>query len=138
MRSVVDYSLARRATLQALARGQVPLSDVCDAHPYLLRAAKFHGEPTNEPCPVCRKELLTRVSYTYGDALGEYNGRIKATRELEEMEHEIHEFRVYVVEVCQGCAWNHLALTFVLGHGRAPQRSGGRRRTRADQLTADG
>jgi Family of unknown function (DUF5318) len=127
MRALVDYSLARRATLASLFRGQLSSTDVCDAHPYLMRAAKFHGEPTADQCPVCRKEMLTHVTYTYGDALGEYSGRIKATRELERMESEIHEFRVYVVEVCQNCAWNHLTQSFVLGHGRAPERRARRR-----------
>ena len=98
-RSFIDYSLARRATLAALFSGRATTTDVCDAHPYLLRAAKFHGEPTDDPCPVCRKEPLTRVTYTYGDALGHYSGRIKATRQLAQMEHEVSEFTVYVVEV---------------------------------------
>ncbi|WP_207934252.1 DUF5318 family protein [Actinomadura sp. KC06] len=33
------------------------------------------------------------------------------------MDHKNGEFRVYVVEVCQSCAWNHLATAYVLGHG---------------------
>jgi Family of unknown function (DUF5318) len=118
-RSFIDYALARRATLAALFGGRATVTDVCDAHPYLLRAAKHHGEATDEPCPVCRKESLTRVTYTYGDALGQYSGRIKATRELAELEHEVSEFTVYVVEVCQGCGWNHLRESYVLGHGGA-------------------
>jgi hypothetical protein len=60
---------------------------------------------------------LTHVTYTYGDALGQYSGRIKATRELAQMEHEVSEFTVYVVEVCQNCGWNHLRESYVLGHG---------------------
>jgi hypothetical protein len=129
VRSLIDYSLARRATLVSLFRGQTTSTDVCDAHPYLLRAAKHHGEPTEDICPVCRRESLTHVTYTYGDALGPYNGRIKATRELAQMETEIHEFTVYVVEVCQNCAWNHLITSYVLGHGQPPERT--RRRSRA-------
>jgi hypothetical protein len=117
IRSFIDYSLARRATLTALFGGRATATDVCDAHPYLLRAAKFHGEPTTEQCPVCRKEPLTHVTYTYGDALGQYSGRIKATRELAQMEHDVSEFTVYVVEVCQNCGWNHLRESYVLGHG---------------------
>lgn len=128
VRSVIDYSLARRATLVSLFRGQATSTDVCDAHPYLLRAAKFHGEPTDVQCPVCRREQLTHVTYTYGDALGQYSGRIKATRELAQMEAEVHEFTVYVVEVCQNCAWNHLVESYVLGHGRAPERPARRAR----------
>jgi len=117
VRSLIDYSLARRAILAALFGGRATATDVCDAHPYLLRAAKFHGEPTSEQCPVCRKEPLTHVTYTYGDALGQYSGRIKATRELAQMEHDVSEFTVYVVEVCQSCGWNHLRESYILGHG---------------------
>jgi hypothetical protein len=116
-RSFIDYALARRATLAALFGGRATVTDVCDAHPYLLRAAKHHGEATDEVCLVCRKEQLTRVTYIYGDALGQYSGRIKATRELAELEYQVSEFKVYVVEVCQGCGWNHLRETYVLGHG---------------------
>lgn len=119
VRSVVDYGLARRATLESLfGAGPVTREDACDAHPYLLRAARHHGEPTARPCPVCRREPLTQVNYVYGDALGAYAGRVKATAELVELAREYAEFRVYVVEVCLGCAWNHLVQSYVLGGGR--------------------
>jgi Family of unknown function (DUF5318) len=115
-RSVIDYALARRSTLESLRRGGTTTTDVCDADPYLLRAAKFHGEPTDTPCPICRKPLTT-LNYTFGDVLGQYSGRIKATRELEPMAREHEEFRVYVVEVCCTCSWNHLRRSYVLGDG---------------------
>lgn len=124
-RQHVDYALQRRATLRALGT-MMSLLDVCDADPYLLRAAKYHGEPTEHRCPVCRKETLTHVTYVYGDELGRYSGRIKATRELEPMAREFGEFTVYVVEVCRGCAWNHLNCSFVLGDG-VPRRQSRRR-----------
>lgn len=119
-RSVVDYSLQRRATLTALFQGNTFGDDVCDAHPYLLRAAKYHGEAAEESCPVCRKERLTHVTYVYGDELGQYAGRVRQTGELPAMAQQYGEFRVYVVEVCQGCAWNHLAKSYVLGTGKPP------------------
>lgn len=129
-RSVIDYALARRAALEQLFAGGAMLTDVCDAHPYLLRAAKFHGESTNRNCPVCRKENLTHVTYVYGDELGAYSGRVKATVELEPMAREHGEFRVYVVEVCQGCAWNHLRVSYLLGDGQPRTRSRARQRDR--------
>ena len=130
-RSVIDYSLARRATLVDVLTGKARNEDACDAHPYLLRAAKFHGEPTEAPCPVCRRERLTHVTYVFGEELGQFSGRIKATAELETMARQHGEFRVYVVEVCQGCSWNHLSLSYVLGDGvsRRPHR---RQRTAED------
>ena len=115
-RAVVDYGLARRAALAALlGPGPVTRADACDAHPYLLLAARHHGEPTERSCPVCRRVRLTHVNYVYGDELGAIAGRVKARAELAEMAREHEEFRVYVVEVCLGCSWNHLVQSFVLG-----------------------
>ncbi len=130
-RSVVDYGLARRATLASVRAGRTNLTDVCDAHPYLLRAAKYHGEATDIRCPICGKANVTHVTYVYGDELGEYAGRVKRAPELDEMAAEYGEFRVYVVEVCQSCSWNHLATTYVLGTGKPPARRG--RRARSSQ-----
>jgi hypothetical protein len=121
-RSVVDYGLARRATLASVFSGRTTVTDVCDAHPYLLRAAKFHGEPTDSACPICKKAKLTHVTYVYGDELGRYEGRVKQAPELAEMATEYAEFKVYVVEVCQSCAWNHLASSYVLGTGEPQTR----------------
>jgi len=121
-RAFVDYTLDKRATLMALYRGKV---DACDADPYLLKAAKFHGSPADRACPVCKKKSLVELQYTFGDQLGQYSGRIKSREELLEMEKEFGEFRVYVVEVCRGCSWNHLCASFVLGDGvarKAPRR----------------
>jgi hypothetical protein len=130
-RSVVDYGLARRATLASVLSGRTTVTDVCDAHPYLLRAAKFHGEPTDLTCPICRNTKLTHVTYVYGDELGRYEGRVKRGPELDEMAMEYAEFQVYVVEVCQSCSWNHLASSYVLGTGEpTPRRT---RRARASE-----
>jgi hypothetical protein len=115
-RATVDYGLARRSTLADLHAGRVSAMEVCDAHPYLLRAARFHGETTERTCPVCRRERLSHVTYTYGDCFrAEVNGRVRRTDELSALAAEHAEFSVYVVEVCQGCGWNHLASSFVLG-----------------------
>jgi hypothetical protein len=122
-RAVVDYGLAKRAAIQSIRSGHMEARDVCDAHPYLLRAARFHGEPTERTCPICERQNVTNVTYVYGDELGRMAGRVKATADLPEMAREYGEFRVYVVEVCQGCSWNHLAVSFVLGTGDPPEPS---------------
>ena len=120
-RSVIDYSLARRALVASLRTAGLFASDVCDADTYLLRAAKHHGEATERVCPICppvKKSTLTHVTYVYGDELGPYSGRIKASDELPAMALEYGGFRVYVVEVCAACRWNHLHLSYTLGDGR--------------------
>ncbi|MFD1932795.1 MULTISPECIES: DUF5318 family protein [Nonomuraea] len=116
-RGVVDYGLAKRAAVRSLRSGRASTREICDAQPYLLRAARHFGELTERPCPVCERENVTNVTYVYGDSLGRHAGRAKATSEILEMAHDYEEFRVYVVEVCQGCSWNHLTVSYVLGNG---------------------
>lgn len=121
LRAYIDYTLDKRATLVGLFRGVV---DACDADPYLMRAAKYHGEKVDRKCPVCKKSELVELRYTFGDQLGQFSGRIKSPQELAAMESEFGEFSVYVVEVCRDCSWNHLCSTFLLGDGltRKPPR----------------
>ncbi|MDQ1698481.1 MAG: hypothetical protein QOG34_344 [Frankiaceae bacterium] len=122
-RGVVDYALARRAALFDLAAGRSRPADVCDAQTYLLRAAHYHGEPLDQPCPVCRRDGLTSVTYTYGDCFrNDVNGRARRTGELLALAREFAEFSVYVVEVCPQCRWNHLVTSYVLGTGEPARR----------------
>ena len=120
-RSVVDYALQRRAVLADLHAGRISANEVCDATPYLLRAAKYHGERTDRTCPVCRREPVWQVNYVYGDELKTAAGQARATGELPQMEKAYGSFRVFVVEVCPGCSWNHLVQSFVLGTSSAPE-----------------
>ncbi|WP_460394233.1 DUF5318 domain-containing protein [Actinophytocola sediminis] len=114
-RQVVDYALQRRALLAEVYSGRVGTMDVCDASPYLVRAAKFHGSPSDVPCPVCRKEPVTTVCWVYGDELKHASGSARAQEELARMANLFEEFTVYVVEVCRTCGWNHLVQSYVLG-----------------------
>jgi hypothetical protein len=111
----VSYALARRAVLAGLARGQIAAAEVCDAHPDLLRAARYYGEATDRRCPVCRNDRLTRVTYAYGDELQHASGRARSSRTLPALAARVGRARVYEVEVCRSCGWNHLAETFVIG-----------------------
>jgi hypothetical protein len=117
-RSLVDHALTRRGVLERIRNGDAMLrEDHTDADPYLLRAARHHGEATERPCPICRVEDLVHVTYVFGDELGPFSGRVKSSAELPVMAYEHGHFRVYVVEVCTGCGWNHMTLTYVLGDG---------------------
>lgn len=131
-RSFVDYSLQRRATLVALMRGAMSTSEVCDAHPILLRAARYHGEPITRPCPVCRHPGMSILRYVYGDELGQYSGRIRSPGEVVAMSREHGHLSVYVVEVCRDCGWNHLMASYVVGDG-TPRRAPRRERTVEDE-----
>ncbi|HEX7658908.1 MAG TPA: DUF5318 family protein [Pseudonocardiaceae bacterium] len=116
-RQVVNYALQRRSLLAEVYAGRVGTMEVCDASPYLLRAAKFHGHPTKVSCPVCRKETLTLVNWVYGDELRHLSGSARTADELIRMATVFTEFRVFVVEVCRTCSWNHMVQSYVLGTG---------------------
>jgi hypothetical protein len=122
-RQIVDFSLRRRAVLREVYSGRVGTYEVCDASPYLKSAAKFHGEPTDERCPVCRRENLTHVHYIYGDELKQSSGQARRLAELPIMAMTLREFHVYVVEVCRGCGWNHLIEQYLLGRDGLEDRS---------------
>ena len=114
-RQVVDYALRRRSLLAEVYSGRTGVSEVCDANPYLLRAAKFHGKPSSVTCPICRKEQLTLVSWVFGDHLGAVSGSARTAEELVLLATRFDEFSVHVVEVCRTCSWNHLVKSYVLG-----------------------
>jgi hypothetical protein len=114
-RQVVDYSLQKRALLRELYSGRVGTYEVCDASPYLLSAARFHGEATDDRCPVCRRENVTHVHYIYGDELKQSAGQARSRLELPVLAMSVREVQVYVVEVCRGCGWNHLVEQFLIG-----------------------
>jgi hypothetical protein len=131
-RAFVDYSLRRRAVLESLRRGSTSSEDACDAHPYLLRAAKFHGERIRRPCPVCDRISLSLLRYVYSEELGQYSGRLRTAAEVVDMAASYGHLAVYVVEVCRRCAWNHLVASYVVGDG-TPRRPPRRVRTVEDE-----
>lgn len=133
-RQVVDYALRRRSLLADVYAGRVGVSEVCDANPYLLRAAKFHGRGSEVTCPICRKEQLTLVSWVYGDGLGQMAGSARTPEELARLAETNEEFSVHVVEVCRSCSWNHLVQSYVLGSAPTPARR--RTNSRAGRRTA--
>jgi Family of unknown function (DUF5318) len=102
-RQVVDYSLQKRALLREVFSGRIGAYEVCDASPYLKNAARFHGEPTDQRCPICRRENLTYVHYIYGDELKQSAGQARTSAELASLAMTLREFRVFVVEVCRAC-----------------------------------
>jgi hypothetical protein len=119
-RQLVDYSLRRRALLRDVYAGVVSTYEVCDASPYLKNAAKYHGDPIEARCPICRRENLTLVHYVYGDELRHAAGQARPRADLPALAARLREFQVYVVEVCRGCDWNMIIEQFVLGSAVQP------------------
>jgi hypothetical protein len=102
------------------------MGEVCDASPYLKSAARFHGESTEQRCPICRKEFVTYVHYIYGDQLKHSAGQARKRSELAVLADTLGEFQVFVVEVCTGCSWNHLVEQYLLGSSVASAPVSGR------------
>lgn len=109
---VIDYTLAKRALLRNARRGMLAITDLCDAHPELMRAAKYVGEPTANDCPVCGRERLVLLAYVYGDGLKADNGRVWSIETGLKLTAANPGACCYVVEVCRGCQWNHLHEAF--------------------------
>jgi uncharacterized protein DUF5318 len=110
---VVDYTLAKRALLREFRSGALSRFEICDAHPELLRAARYVGEPSSRKCPVCDRDELRLLAYVYGDDLAGNNGRVWQLDKALTLAADHRGARCYVVEVCTGCSWNHLREVFV-------------------------
>ncbi|MGZ8566764.1 MAG: DUF5318 family protein [Actinomycetota bacterium] len=108
----IDYTLAKRALLRDARAGMLSATDLCDAHPELIRAAKHVGEPTRVDCPVCAKDKLVLLAYVYGDGLKSDNGRVWSVDTGLRMAVAYPGACCYVVEVCKTCQWNHLHEAF--------------------------
>ncbi len=116
-REVVDYALQRRAALEQVAHGRIYREEICDADPNLKRTSRWHGIVTTRYCPVCKIERLREISYVFSKELGPFSGRIKKPQEITEMAPNFGQIRVFVVEICELCGWNHLYRSYVVGDG---------------------
>lgn len=110
----IDYRLARRRVLTAYRNGEVDRTDICDAHPELRRAGAEVGTPTRRRCPVCEERAVVDVTYVFGPRLPAFGRCITSSRELARLRQRKGAHTAYVVEVCPGCAWNHLVRAYLL------------------------
>lgn len=108
----IDYTLAKRALLREFRTGLVSRLDICDAHPELMRAAKYVGEPTTRSCPVCAKFSLRLLAYVFADDLRADNGRVWELKKALTIAAAHRGGSCYVVEVCTDCSWNHLSQAY--------------------------
>jgi len=104
----VDYRLARASVLSSFRRGVLDRTEVCDAHPELVRAAREVGTPIPGECPVCAQPELVHVTYVFGPRLPKHGRCISLRGELSRLAKRPGTHVAYVVEVCRQCSWNHL------------------------------
>ncbi len=111
----VDHRLARRHVVNEVKRGRLAPSDVCDAHPELLRAARGVGQMSEIVCPICEDATVRYVTYAFGPRLPAHGKLVETEKELARLDRGSAELRGYTVEACPGCGWNHLQRTFAIG-----------------------
>ncbi len=89
--------------------GRISRTEVCDAHPELIRAARNVGTETTADCPVCEEVPLRIVTYVFGHRLPASGRCVSSARELRQLgRHAEGELTAYVVEACVECRWHHL------------------------------
>lgn len=110
---VVDYTLAKRALLREWRGGLLSKLEICDAHPELVRAARYLGANASRPCPVCDRHELRLLAYVYADGMRRDNGRAFEVQEGLALAAQQRGGACYVVEVCTFCSWNHLSEAFM-------------------------
>ena len=111
----VEYRIVRNSLIRDVERGRVDRTDVCDAHPELLRAARNVGRPTKEVCPICDEGRLVTVTFVFGAKLPS-GGRCPGTvAELKALCRRPEPVLCYEVEVCAACAWHHLMRKYPAG-----------------------
>lgn len=120
--AVVEFGLVRHALLAKIAAGTLRASDVCDAHPELLRAGKNIGRSTGETCPVCADVELVEVTYVFGARLPSGGTCPTSRAELLKLERRTEPVQCYAVEVCTGCSFHHLVRKWSAG-GRPARRA---------------
>jgi hypothetical protein len=69
---------------------------------------------------VCQGENVTYVTHVDDQAPHSHADQAELAAESGDMAQDYEEFRVNVVEVCQGCSWNRLTARFLLGNGPPP------------------
>lgn len=104
----IDFVLARRATLREFKRGAIARNEICDAQPELIRAAKNVGVPKTDACPVCEEHVLVNLLYAFGSKLPAHGRCLTNEAEIEKLIRSNLSTKIYQVEVCFKCGWNHL------------------------------
>lgn len=114
----VEFRLARNAVVAEFLKGRLSRAEVCDAHPELLRAARNCATPTAQECPVCEVDQVVMVTYVFGPGLPAGGRCVTTLAQMARLNRRSTVLAGYVVEVCPGCGWNHLARSHPVGGRR--------------------
>lgn len=118
-RGIVDHRLARRMLISQVKKGRLPLDQVCDAHPELIRAARNVGTQTTMLCPICEESDLKLVTYVFGHGLSPQGRCVSTAKEMRQLNTRDADLSAYVVEACVECRWHHLLRILPVGGRRS-------------------
>ena len=101
---VIDYTLAKRALIRDFQVGLLSKLEICDAHPELLRAARYLGEDATQPCPVCQRHELRLLAYVFAEGLKRDSGRAFDVQEGLDLAEKQCGGACYVVNLSTSCS----------------------------------
>jgi len=105
----IEYRLIRESIVKEYRRGRLGRPEVCDAQPELLRVAKNLGRETDTSAPSANTSNLCMSRFAFGPGLPPGGTALADLRDLgRRAARGSADVACYVVEVCTGCAWNHL------------------------------
>jgi hypothetical protein len=115
----IEYRLARDAVIREYRKGRVSRTDICDAHPELLRVARNLGHVTEVDCPICEESKVVHVAFAFGSRLPSGGRALPMNGGIRDLAAHRDDVAFYVVEVCTDCSWNHVLRMFT---GRVARR----------------
>lgn len=121
---IVDHRLARRHLINEYQRGRLRQTQICDAHPELIRAARNVGTESRSLCPICAQVPLRLVTYVFGSRLPSHGRCVSTAKEMAALNQRSDDLTAYVVEACTQCKWHHLLRVLPVGSaGRSRRRT---------------
>ncbi len=101
--------------INEVRKGRVPMDQVCDAHPELIRAAANVGTVTSTTCPICEQTELRLVTYVFGHGIGPQGRCVSTAKDMAALNARPEDLLAYVVEACTECRWHHLLRVLPIG-----------------------
>jgi len=110
----ISYRFMREQVIAEAKVNPILRSEMCDAHPMLLRAAKAIGEPANRLCAFCDRSELVLLRYAFGPRLPAEGRCLESSADQKRLTQKAGSFTCRVVEVCCSCSWNYMISCYTI------------------------
>lgn len=110
----ISYRFMRERVIEEARTNPILRSEMCDAHPMLLRAASAVGEPASRLCPFCDHKELVLLRYAFGPRLPAEGRCLENAADQERLSRRAGSFTCRVVEVCCSCSWNYMISSYTV------------------------